>query len=141
MTYPKKGIMTQNTNSSGSFELNQVLSTLNRDGNFTFSVLTDSQGLAIASSAKNDHDPDLHSAVVALVQKTVSQAGQRIGLGQAEEISVFTQDGQRLICRFFEAKGYHLILAVTVPDRNTKYRRLTNLAIANICQIWSKHWE
>jgi predicted regulator of Ras-like GTPase activity (Roadblock/LC7/MglB family) len=133
--------MTQNTTSSGSFEMNQVLSALNQEGGFTCSVLTDSQGLAIASSVKNGHDPDLHSAVVALVQKTISQAGQRIGMAQAEEISVYTQNGERLICRFFEAKGYRLILAVTVPDKNAKYRRLTNQAVNSICQIWSKYWE
>jgi predicted regulator of Ras-like GTPase activity (Roadblock/LC7/MglB family) len=129
------------TTSSGSSELNQLLLSLNNEGGFAFSVLTDSQGLAIASSAKQGYDPDLHSAVVALVQKTIAQVGPRIGLSQAEEISVFTQDGQRLICRFFDAAEYHLILAVIVPGKEQKYRRLTNQAISDICQVWSKYWK
>ena len=126
---------------SGSSELNLLLTHLNQQGGFNFSVLTDSQGLAIASSTKNGSDPDLNSAVAALVQKTISQASQRIGLAQAEEISVNTREGQRLICRFFEVKEYHLILAVSVPERNQKYRRLTSQTISNICQVWSKYWE
>ncbi len=133
--------MTAKITTSGSSELHQILSTLNNEGGFTFSVLTDSQGLAIASSSKSGTDPDLQSAVVALVQKTVAQAGQRIGLAPAEEISVYTQNGQRLICRFFEANEYHLILAVAVPEKDQKYRRLTNQAISQIGRIWTKYWK
>ncbi|MCE1253410.1 MAG: hypothetical protein LWX83_07665 [Anaerolineae bacterium] len=133
--------MTANITTSGSSELHQILSNLNREGGFTFSVLTDSQGLAIASAGKSEGDPDMQSAVVALVQKSISQAGQRIGLDPAQEINVYTQSGQRLICRFFEAHDFHLILAVAVPGKDQKYRRLTNQAISHICRIWSKYWN
>ena len=121
---------------SGSSELNQLLETLNREGGFSISVVTDAQGLAIASASSNGLDPDRQSAIVALVQKTILQVGKRLGMTETEEISLFTADGQRLICRFFKTDEHDLILAITIPDKKLSYRRLTSQAISEIRRIW-----
>lgn len=133
--------MAQKTTTSGSKELNQILSNLNQEGEFSISVLTDEQGLPIASSTANGLDPDRQSAVVAVVQRTTLQVGKRLSMAQADEMALFTVDGQRLIVRFFTTTKHNLILAITIPNKEQTYRRLTNQAITDIRRVWSQYWE
>ena len=132
---------TKLSSTSGSSELSQLLAQLNQEGGFSISVLTDAQGLAIAAASRDGQDPDRQSAIVALVQKTIGQVGKRLGLAETEEISMFTADGQRLVCRPFKTDNHDLILAITVPDKKLSYRRLTTRAITDILRIWSEYWE
>lgn len=125
---------------SGSMELNKLLAQMNSSDGFSISVLTDQQGLAIASAAADGLDPERQSAVVALVQKTAIQVGRQLGMAQADEISLFDTSGQRLICRPFQADGHELILAVMVPARGKSYRRATNQAISEIRRVWKQFW-
>ncbi len=122
--------------SSITNELNRLLAQLNQDGGFTISVLTDSQGLPIAAAGKDGLDSERQSAIVAMIQKTVSQVGNRLGMTEAEEISIYDSLGQRLVCRSFSANSHSLILAVTIPGSQITYRRLTRQAIAAITRIW-----
>lgn len=125
---------------SSSNELHQSLTKMSENGNFPISVLTDQNGLPIAFVARTGFDPDRQAAVVALVQKTASQVGKQLGMAQADEISVFDTNGQRLVCRPFTAGEYDLVLAVLVPDKEQPYRRLTTQAITEIKRIWSQYW-
>lgn len=138
--------MTENTlarisSTSGSNELNRLLAKLNDEGGFAISVLTDAQGLAIAAASRDGLDPERQSAIVALVQKTIVQVGRRLGMAETEEVSMFTADGQRLVCRPFKTDSHDLILAITIPDKKQSYRRLTSQAISEIRRIWSQYWE
>ncbi len=127
--------------SSITKEINRLLEQLNTDGGFTISVLTDSQGLPIASAGDSALDPDRQSAVVALIQKTVSQVGNRLGMEGADEISFNDAHGQRMVCRPFKINAHDLILAVMIPKGQTSYRRLTNQATAAISRIWYQQAE
>ena len=120
----------------GSARLAEVLMEMNREGDFSISILTDRQGFPIASAAQPGQDPDVQAAVVALVQKTAVQARQQLGMAQTDEISLYDADGQRLVCRPFDANGHDMILAVRIPNRHQSYRRLTNQAINQICRTW-----
>ncbi|NTV45203.1 MAG: hypothetical protein HGB11_01465 [Chlorobiales bacterium] len=126
----------KNTTESGSAEITKCLADMNGKGGFPISVITDLQGFTIASSSANGHDPERQSAVVAMVQKTAIQVRTHLGMGLTDEISLFDQDGHRLVCRPFSARGHELILAVQVPDRNQAYRGLTNQVIKVIQKIW-----
>ena len=125
---------------SGSAKLNQILSEMNEESGFPISVLTDGQGLAIASAAQNGMDTEKQSAVVAFVQKTVNQVTKQLGMASASEFSVYDETGQHLVCRPFAVNKYELILAVIVPDRKTRYRRSTNRAISKINATWKEFW-
>jgi predicted regulator of Ras-like GTPase activity (Roadblock/LC7/MglB family) len=127
--------------SSGTKDLNNILASLNKEGGFSVSLLTDEQGLAIASASEETTDSDTQSAVVAMVKKNVLQVGKRLSMAQAEEMMLHTVDGQRLIVRFFNANHHNLILAITVPNKSQSYRRLTSQAIADIRRVWSQYWE
>ncbi len=128
--------MTNNVSKSGSTELAKVLATMNKDGNFPIAVLTDRQGFPIASAAAPDQNPELQSAVVALIQKTATQVQTQLGMAQTDEISMFDKEGRRLVCRPFNANGHDMILAVLVPDRHQTYRRLTNKTVTAIKNQW-----
>src|SRR5512140_3369630 len=117
---------------SGSVRLNECLEQMNERGGFPVSVITDAQGLAIASASAGGMDTDRQSAVVASIQKMAGQVSRQLGLGAADEIILNTEQGQRLVCRPFSVNGHDLILAVIVPGREASYRRLTNLVIGEI---------
>lgn len=128
--------MTELISESGSTQLAKLLAEMNGQGNFPIAVITDIEGFPIAWAALPDQDPDLQSAVVALIQKTAIQVRQQLGMARMDEISVYDREGQRLVCRPFEANQHQLILAVLVPDKRQAYRRLTNKAIRSIQKIW-----
>ena len=121
----------------GTTKLTQVLTDMNAAGGFPIAVLTDRDGLPIASATAQGEDTDRQSAIVALVQRTAVQVEERLGMAQTDEICLFDAEGKRLVCRPFEISGYKMILAVLVPDKEKKYRRLTNQALAAIRQTWN----
>lgn len=114
----------------------KILSDMNEEGDFLVSVLTDMEGFPIASAAQNDHDTEKQAAVVALVQRTANNVHEQLGLGMTDEITLFDTQGQRLVCRLFNANQYDMILAVLVKDKSQTYRRLTNVAIQSIRKNW-----
>lgn len=126
---------------SGSNELTQLLEAMNKEGGFPISVITDSQGLALASAADEGMNTDRQSAVVAYIQKTAVQVSKQLGFSGSEEISLVDTDGRHLICRSFKANHFDLILSVMVPDRATSYRRITSAAIKKIIEVWANYWK
>lgn len=128
--------MNKTVSKSGSTELAQYLLNMNEQGGFPIAVLTDRHGFPIASAADPNQDPEIQSAVVALIQKTAAQASHQLGMAQTDEISLYDAEGRRLVCRPFRANEYEMILAVLVPDRHQSYRRLTNQAINAIRRQW-----
>lgn len=121
---------------SGSAEISELLQIINNAGGFPITILTDRHGFPIASAAAPSQDPEKQAAVVALVQKTASQVTDQLGMAQTDEISIFDKEGQKLVCRPFDANGHNLILAVVVPNKDQSYRRLTNKAVRDIRQMW-----
>lgn len=128
--------MFDNVKPSGSTGLAKVLAEMNEKGGFPIAVVTDRHGFPIASAAGPGEDPDIQSAVVALVQKTAIQASHQLGMAQTDEISLYDTEGRRLVCRPFSVKDHSMILAVLIPDRNQSYRRLTNQAVSAIQRQW-----
>jgi predicted regulator of Ras-like GTPase activity (Roadblock/LC7/MglB family) len=128
--------VTEKISNFGSNQLNSALAEINAEGNFPIAVITDLEGFPIAWAAASDQDPDMQAAVVALIQKTAAQVREQLGMAQTDEVSVYDRQGQRLVCRPFEANQHALILAVLVPDKQQAYRRLTNNAIRTIQRSW-----
>ena len=129
--------MTKKVVKFSSQALSQLLHDMNEEGGFSIAVITDREGFSIASAAQAGQDPDTQSAVVALVQKTAQQVSHQLGLSKTDEISLYDEQGQRLVCRPFSINGHDMILAVTVPHRGQSYRRVTNKGITAI----QRHWK
>ncbi len=128
--------MNNNSSKSGSTEIAKLLAKMNDQGNFPIAVVTDRHGFPIASAAAPGQDPDLQSAVVALIQKTASQVQNQLGMAQTDEISLYDTEGRRLVCRPFIANEHNMILAIVVPNKKQSYRRLTNKMITAIKRQW-----
>lgn len=128
--------MTKSNSKAGSTELARLLAEMNEAGGFPIAVLTDRHGFPIASAAAPGQNPDIQSAVVAMVQKTASQVRDQLGMAQTDEISLYDTSGQRLVCRPISANGHDMILAVLVPDKDKSYRRLTNQTVNAIRRQW-----
>jgi predicted regulator of Ras-like GTPase activity (Roadblock/LC7/MglB family) len=133
--------MTNHSDKPGSVQLNELLAKLNREGGFPISILTDSQGFAIAAAAEDGMNPDRQSAVVAFIQKTASQVTRQLGFSGSEEISLMDNEGKHLVCRSFKVKNMDLILSIMINGRSSSYRRLTTGAIKQIIEIWADYWE
>lgn len=133
--------MTQEEAISATDTLTKIVEDMNQTGNFLVSVVTDLNGLPIVFAAREGFDPDRQSATVALVKKIINQNEKRMGMAQAEEISIVDTDGHLLICRSFTANQHDLILAVLMASRQQSYRRITAHAISEISRVWSKHWK
>jgi predicted regulator of Ras-like GTPase activity (Roadblock/LC7/MglB family) len=128
--------MTHTKPSLGSTVLNEVLAAMNRQGDFSITVLTDLDGLPIAWAAGRGQNPEMQAAAVAMVHKTTAQMRDRLGMAPIAEVTLQDTDGRRLICRPFSANGHNLILAVLAPNKNQSYRRLTNQAVTAIRRQW-----
>jgi predicted regulator of Ras-like GTPase activity (Roadblock/LC7/MglB family) len=122
------------TSIGSSAELSAILADLNLRGGFAISVLTDTDGLLLASAAAPDWDAEKQAAVVALIRDAARHTeGAR--LGQADEVTVRDGVGRRLVCRPFIAGDQLLLLSVLVAD-GRPYRRLTNVAVREIRRLW-----
>lgn len=113
----------------GSKGLTDILKEINQKGNFLISLLTDRDGLLIASASTDNQDHESRSAAVAMVQKTTIQVCEQLGYSAATEFTLCDADGNRFVCRPFTAKGYDLVLAVLMPGKNQAYKRLVNQAL------------
>lgn len=115
--------------------LMDVLMSLNTAGGFLVTVLTDAEGLVLASAPSPGWDADKQAAVVALIQRTARQV-QIVSLGAVDEICIRDVNGRRLICRPFELDGHVLLLSI-LAEEGKPYRRLTNAAVRGVRQVWA----
>lgn len=121
----------------GAQELGKLLSEMNTEADFPIAVVTNRDGLVIASSSPGGMDPQRQSAVAAKVGETAALASAQLQMGRTDEISISADQGQHLVCRPIPVNGKDLFLAVMLKDRAQPYRRATNKVIAHIRQHWA----
>jgi len=119
----------------GPENLIAALRTLNTRGEFLITVLTDAEGLLLASAPSPGWDAEKQAAVVALVQRAARQA-QAASMDSADEVAIRDITGRRLVCRPFEVDGQMLLLSVLM-EAGRPYRRLTNDAIRDVRRAWA----
>ncbi len=115
--------------------ITQILRDLNQGGRFHASVLTDDRGLALASAADGDPEAQSQAAVVALVEKAAGPVADQLGMAATDEVAVSDTNGRVLVCRRFLAAEKGFILSVLIPDRQRRYRLLTNRAVHSLQRI------
>jgi predicted regulator of Ras-like GTPase activity (Roadblock/LC7/MglB family) len=118
----------------GPEKMTEALRSLNTRGGYLITVLTDADGLLMASAPSPGWDAEKQAAVVALVQRAARQA-EDISLGAADEVAIRDISGRRLVCRPFEVDGQTLLLSVLM-DVAKPYRRLTNDAVREVRRAW-----
>lgn len=120
---------------TGPVELIEALRSLNTRGGYLISVLTDAEGLLLASAPSPGWNAEKQAAVVALVQRAARQA-QAASLDAADEVAIRDIVGRRLICRPFDVDGRTLLLSILMESLKP-YRRLTNDAIRSVRRAWA----
>ena len=113
----------------------QILREMNHAGYFKAAVLSNTEGLSLAS-APVSYEDEMAAAMVALLNEVATQARQQLNLAQVDELSLVGDDRTRLACRYFSVDGQDLVLSVLMPP-NRCYRRLTNRAIKALRAAWS----
>jgi len=114
-------------------KLEKILYKMNKEGDFKAAIISDIDGLSIASVA-SEFDDQRISAISGIVQEVSDKAERYIGFKRMDEVSMVDDDKFRLVCREFEAEGWQLILTVMVPPYKT-YRKLTNTALREISKV------
>ncbi len=110
----------------------EILAGMNEEGKFTLSVLVSEHGWPIAEApTPSSHDATTVAAMVSLIRDFVQQTQEHLKLADVDEVSIVIHDRSRLICRYFDAAGKRLILAVIAPPDQT-YRRLTSRTIHRV---------
>ncbi len=116
--------------------LADILKTLASEQEFSLAVLTDRNGLPIASSDGDQDASEAQSAVVAQIQNVVIRALGNISMSTPDEISLNDVSGRKLVCRQFPGGDGAVYLAVVIPDRKKSYRKAMNLAIRSLQKVW-----
>lgn len=129
--------MSQKNGHFGAQELGKLLGEMNSEAGFPIAVVTNRDGLVIASSSPSGMDPQRQSAVVAKVGETAALASSQLNMGPTDEISINAEQGQHLVCRPIPVNGKELFLAVMLKTRAQPYRRATNKVIAHIREHWT----
>ncbi|MGH2583011.1 MAG: roadblock/LC7 domain-containing protein [Anaerolineales bacterium] len=118
-------------------ELNKLLGEMNAEAGFPLAVVTNHDGYVIAASGPEDADAQRQSAVVAKVGETAALASSQLKMGAMDEVSIYSRDGSRLICRSVGLPASSdLILSVMINKRGQPYRRATNKVIAQLRETW-----
>lgn len=125
---------------SGFDLLESILFEMNGIGKFPKSVLTDKEGLPIASATDRGESVDRQSAVVAFLQKNAIQGSRQLGFTDPVEVTFSYEDGLTLVILPFSVKDKGLLLAVLVTERDQAYRKVTSTAIAEIIKVWEYYW-
>lgn len=112
----------------------EILYTMNQQGNFEAAVLSVKDGMPLASSPAHYED-EMAAAMVTLLNEAAKKITRELHLPQMDEISIVGDDRTRLVCRYFTVDGRELLLTVLTPP-DQAYRRLTNKTIQAIKRIW-----
>lgn len=129
MTEPSRTVgFTQQT-------LNEILQEICREGQVITAIVANREGFLIAAASQT-HDAETAAAMVAYLRDTAQRAQRQLGLSQLDEVTIRDRDRRLLVCRSFTVgEGEELLLVVMVPQQQA-YRRLTNIAIQRICDVW-----
>ena len=115
--------------------IQEIIQNLGQTGRFSEIVLTDASGFPLAAYSQSG-SPDAIAAVSATIQRSAGQAGSRIGLQTMQEITLFDETGQRLVCRRFTAGDHTLFLSLRL-QQSLAYRRVVSQAIRQIQAAWN----
>lgn len=106
-----------------------------KQGQFENAFIADDNGLPLLCYGSNMDIPETQAAIFARIRKTVAMVDERKGLGRVEEMVFDISGRKKIVCRNFDIKQKHLVLAITL-DSQRHYKRLTSNLIHQLKSIW-----
>jgi predicted regulator of Ras-like GTPase activity (Roadblock/LC7/MglB family) len=100
--------------------LASILEEMNKEGEFTASVLARDDGLLMASAASPKTNREVVAAMSGFVASTVERMRDELGLGQLRDISVRCSMG-KAVFRKIASQGEQALLIAAIMPRNVRY--------------------
>jgi len=114
----------------------ELFTEINQEGGFSEVLLTDDSGLPILSSSDESEDTEITAAIVSKIQQSVLLTKDHLQMGDLEEISLYDNNGKRLIIRPFKAGSSSMFLAILMPEKSMTYKRLLKKTLREIARNW-----
>jgi predicted regulator of Ras-like GTPase activity (Roadblock/LC7/MglB family) len=114
----------------------ELFTTINHDGGFSEVLLTDDSGLPILSSSNETEDTEVTAAIVSKIQQSIFITKDHLQMSDLEEISLYDNNGKRLIIRPFKTGSSTMFLAILMPGKTMTYKRLLNKTLREIIRNW-----
>ena len=115
-----------------SKEMSKILQDAMDQGGFLACLVTDQEGFAIASVAREKFNADIQSAVISLFQRATIQASEQLGETISSEFTLYFQNGNILVSKPFDVNQLHLSISFLLSEKKQAYRRLMAIAIRDI---------
>jgi hypothetical protein len=117
--------------------LTKFLRSMSDSSRFEQLILTDEQGLLIASSGGNQEQTESQAAILSMIKSFMSRMNAQMSLSSTSEFIFRDINGKKLVVRPFFANKTELILSVLIPDDHIPYKRALNSAIRSIQSVWT----
>jgi hypothetical protein len=117
--------------------LTKFLCSLCDSSNFEQLILTDEQGLLIASSGNNQEQSENQAAILSMIKTFMARMNDQMNLSLTSEFILRDANGKKLVVRPFYANKTELIISALIPDDHTPYKRTFNSAIRSIQLVWT----
>ena len=115
----------------------EFFNAINLEGGFSEVLLTDDLGLPIFSSSNEIEDTEVTAAIVSKIQQSIFITKDHLQMNDLEEISLYDNNGKRLIIRPFKAGTSTMFLAILMPGKSMSYKRLLRKkALREITRNW-----
>ena len=114
----------------------EFFNAINLEGGFSEVLLTDDSGLPILSSSNETEDTEVTAAIVSKIQQSIFITKDHLQMNDLEEISLYDNNGKRLIIRPFKAGSSTMFLAILMPGKSMTYKRLLKKALREITRNW-----
>jgi len=115
--------------------LNEVLQEICREEQVTAAIIANREGFLIAAASAT-YDAETIAALVAYLRDTAQRAQVQLGLALLDEVAIRDRAHRVLVCRSFPVDGEDDLLLVVMMPTCGAYRRLTNIAIRRIREVW-----
>jgi|WetSurMetagenome_2_1015567.scaffolds.fasta_scaffold27261_3 predicted regulator of Ras-like GTPase activity (Roadblock/LC7/MglB family) len=113
-----------------------LFTAINLEGGFSEVLLTDDSGLPIFSSSNETEDTEITAAIVSKIQQSVFITKDHLQMTDLEEISLYDNQGKRLIIRPFKAGSSTMFLAILMPKKSLTYKRLLKKTLREVTRNW-----
>jgi predicted regulator of Ras-like GTPase activity (Roadblock/LC7/MglB family) len=101
-------------------ELPKILETMNREGNYSASVLARGNGLLVSSATSPKTNQDVVAAMCGMIAEVAERVRKELLLGEIRDVSLRCQDGKAVFKRVGRRGDDVLIIGALMP-KNVRY--------------------
>lgn len=116
---------------------NQELIEFARNCSLDLVLLTDSEGLPLASSSENSEQNEIHAAVLNKMQSFITKYSHELNFSTTSEMSIKDETGKTIVIRPFQSNHSEYAVVLLIADASKVYKRSLKKLIKSIQVNWS----